>query len=425
MRYTLIFVLFVFVSIMPAIAQTGGSGRLQELSPELSILELSPSIDHIYMLNAEGKPITSLTFRITLANSFSNSFVVVGNNKINLELDEHALIPASNQSLPVVFDTPIEKLEVHLPSVDSTFKVFLINTGTLANSARTAGELKPIVKSTPGCESPVTIDQSEWRQGLQPPNYSRSYTETEHLIVHHSATSNTLTDYYNVVRNIYVYHTQVNGWSDIGYNYLVAPDGTIFNGRDPADGEQDLVLGAHFCGKNSTTMGVCMIGDYRSIEPTEEAVQSLEALLAWKVEKDGLDVFGNSSHPLNQELPTIAGHRQGCATMCPGDKVFEKLATIRQDISDQLDACKDVLIVSNVTIYPNPTEGDLLIELPKEKELEAVDFITLNGQKHSVGVINEGLDGYRAVTSFLQPGVYIVMFKLKNELPEFKKVILQ
>ena len=66
-------------------------------------------------------------------------------------------------------------------------------------------------------------------------------------MVHHSAGSNTNSNYTQVVRDIYLYHTQVNGcWSDIGYNYLVAQDGSIYNGRDPGALEQDDVLGRSF-----------------------------------------------------------------------------------------------------------------------------------------------------------------------------------
>ncbi|WP_339789259.1 N-acetylmuramoyl-L-alanine amidase [uncultured Imperialibacter sp.] len=425
MRFCVLSVVFLVAGSLSAQSPAGNNSRVLEVSPELSVQTLTPNDQWEYELSSGEKYFTSLVVKISGTDTFENSSLVADGSIYPLELDEHADLDRELQSLPVIFDFPRQSTRLLLPNVSESFSVYYINAGQLASSARTAGELKPLITTPGSCEEPESVDQSEWRKGLSAPSYSRSYTETEHLIVHHSATSNSLTDYYNVVRNIYIYHTQVNGWSDIGYNYLVAPDGTIFKGRDPGDGEQDLVLGAHFCGKNSTTMGVCMMGDYSSTEPKEEAISALEALLTWKASKDMLDVLGSSPHPLNGDLNTIAGHRQGCATQCPGDKVFERLETIRQDVFANLQACSDPLVVSTVTFYPNPSEGDVLIELPEETELEAVDLVTMSGQKQSIGLINEGLNGYRAVTSFLQPGVYVMMFKLKNELPQYKKIILR
>ena len=82
------------------------------------------------------------------------------------------------------------------------------------------------------CGFPIGIDQDIWRAGLPAPSVNPTFNTVSHCIVHHSAGSNTASDYTEVVRNIYVFHTDVNGWDDIGYNYLIAPDGTLYCGRD-------------------------------------------------------------------------------------------------------------------------------------------------------------------------------------------------
>src|SRR5690606_5894496 len=112
------------------------------------------------------------------------------------------------------------------------------------------------------CSEPQMIDPSHWRAGLPQPKGSPVFTSVNHIIIHHSAGSNLVTDFTNEVRNIYLYHTNVNGWDDIGYNFLIAPNGTIYQGRDGRGiVEKDYVMGAHMCGRNSGTMGICLLGD--------------------------------------------------------------------------------------------------------------------------------------------------------------------
>jgi hypothetical protein len=182
------------------------------------------------------------------------------------------------------------------------------------------------------------IPQSVWRAGLAAPKPNPVSTSTRHAIVHHSAGSTFDTNYTAVVRSYYLLHTEVNGWDDIGYNYLIARDGSIYAGRDPqgaAGVTQDNVRGAHFCGKNENTMGVCVIGDFSSQPASAEARSALCNLLSWKFEKDGLNPLGSQAHPgpTDASLPRLAGHRDGCTTACPGNQLYSELFNIRQCVS--------------------------------------------------------------------------------------------
>lgn len=197
--------------------------------------------------------------------------------------------------------------------------------------------------SQKSCDKPSAISQDIWRAGLPESTHGRISQNVEHLIVHHSAGSTSSGDYTKIVRDIYLYHTEVNGWDDIGYNYVVAPNGDIYMGRDGEGYPEDEVRGAHFCGKNAGTMGICMLGDFTDSTPTVDAVASLKNLLAWKVEKELLNPMGTKLHPANStaaiELPTIAGHRDGCATQCPGNSFYPLLSTVRDEVVDQLEDC--------------------------------------------------------------------------------------
>lgn len=193
------------------------------------------------------------------------------------------------------------------------------------------------------CGEPILINPNSWRNGLQAPKPNPSATYTQHAIVHHSAGGNGNADYTSLVRNYYVQHTQVNGWDDIGYNYLIAANGDIYIGRD----KQTLavshyqVQGAHFCGKNAGTAGICMIGDYSDIRPSDTSVASLQKLVSYILFKEEIDATGSSIHPANgsTSLNHISGHQQGCATACPGDSMFILLSALRDSVEAQRQRC--------------------------------------------------------------------------------------
>ncbi|MFJ9865570.1 peptidoglycan-binding protein [Streptomyces sp. NPDC101165] len=72
------------------------------------------------------------------------------------------------------------------------------------------------------------------------------------------------------VRQIQNYHMDSNGWSDIGYNFLVDTEGRIFEGRGW------YVQGAHAYGHNTSHIGVCFIGE--SGDATDHALSAIRAL---------------------------------------------------------------------------------------------------------------------------------------------------
>lgn len=80
---------------------------------------------------------------------------------------------------------------------------------------------------------------------------SRNPRKIKELIVHCSATPEG-EDY--TVEQIRQWHIEGNGWSDIGYHYIIYRDGSIHLGR------AESVSGAHTTGHNSHSIGICYIG---------------------------------------------------------------------------------------------------------------------------------------------------------------------
>ena len=71
------------------------------------------------------------------------------------------------------------------------------------------------------------------------------------IIVHCSATRPSL---HIGVEEIRKWHVKDNGWSDIGYHFVIPRSGALENGR-PIE-----KAGAHARGHNATSIGICLVG---------------------------------------------------------------------------------------------------------------------------------------------------------------------
>lgn len=186
--------------------------------------------------------------------------------------------------------------------------------------------------STTNYDLPAYVPRTTWGSSLRLSNTAnRSPTNVTHLIIHHSAGNYTpSTDFAAVVRSYWSYHTGPSlGWADIGYNWLVDRNGVIYQGRAfNFDGNRD-VIGAHFSGQNGRTMGICLIGNFNSTQPTAAAVNQLRTMLAWKANEKGIDVRARQMHT-TLNIFTISGHRDGRnPTDCPGHQFYTRLPEMR------------------------------------------------------------------------------------------------
>ncbi|HEY0590348.1 MAG TPA: N-acetylmuramoyl-L-alanine amidase, partial [Thermoanaerobaculia bacterium] len=168
-------------------------------------------------------------------------------------------------------------------------------------------------------------------------NGTPAYTNVTHVIVHHTAGSNALTDWAAEVRNIWYYHTNPpNNWDDIGYHWLIDPNGVIYEGRAGGDG----VIGAHFSCRNSYTAGIALLGTFTSVKPTDAALASLTRLAGEVTARWGIDPGAFVYHtPSKLNLQTISGHRDGnvgdtcTVTECPGDMLYSYLPVLRSSLA--------------------------------------------------------------------------------------------
>ncbi|HEY5883559.1 MAG TPA: peptidoglycan recognition family protein [Pyrinomonadaceae bacterium] len=239
--------------------------------------------------------------------------------------DPERTTPAISSLQLTFFCSGIEKKTAHQIKLD---------TERLATQTEDAVVLKPSVVPREGWGCP---------DGQFAPRVEAQFVHkapVTHLIVHHTDSDNGSTDWHEVIRGIWNRHTfprsitnpRGEGWGDIGYNYLIDPNGVIYEGRAGGDN----IVGFHFCGTNTGTMGVALLGTFTSDLPTAPALISLKNLLAWKASQSQINPLGVSYHASsNLPLANIAGHRDGiCSTECPGGRMYDALSSIRNGVSN-------------------------------------------------------------------------------------------
>jgi hypothetical protein len=177
------------------------------------------------------------------------------------------------------------------------------------------------------------------------------------IVVHHTVTAN---DYRadqvgDLLRSILYSHTQVNGWCDVGYNFVVDHFGRIWETRTGSI--ESAVIGGHARGFNTGTVGVAVLGQHHqggrpAAMPVPAAASDAVAELArWKLGGAAVDPMGttwlrNRSSGGRQRLaaetwhlvPTVLGHRDLGLTSCPGSHGVDVVASLPARLAGELTA---------------------------------------------------------------------------------------
>lgn len=360
------------------------------------------------------QPFNALTLISTSTNPISGLLITEKKDTFSVYQDPH--INEQNQSQLLFFNKPIRRFKFLSDESEIKISCYFQSDTLHIDIPKSRFE-------EDSCSLPYIVPQSVWRQGLPDPVPGRTRTLTQHCIIHHSASSNADTNTIALVRAFYLQHTQVNHWDDIGYNYLIGHDGTLVAGRDPLGSgiAQDEVLGAHFCGKNSNTMGICVIGNFQEEPPTIEAIHTLERLLIWKTHKDVLSPLDSITHQ-GILLPVIAGHRNGCSTECPGDSLFSLIPQIRQDVANRILSCPQLdindLSENSVIVWPNPASEWVFIS--GISGISSAHLVNLSGKTFTCKVTEDKISFPKDVPG----GSYTLIIYSKKNVPP-KTVLIQ
>ncbi|MGP3982069.1 FG-GAP-like repeat-containing protein [Streptomyces sp. KR80] len=247
---------------------------------------------------------------------------------------------------PTVSESPVPtSSESVLPTGSPTPSASESAGGSPSPSDSTSPSPTPTVPTAPPSTvtKPSIVSRAKWGADESkvddPPTY---LDKIDAAFVHHTTDANgyTCAETPAILRAIFTYHVQSNGWNDIGYNFLVDKCGTVYEGR--AGGVDLPVMGAHTYGFNGYSTGISVIGNYATDgKATAPVLNAISRIAAYKLGQYGVDPTGKvtltaagdtGKYKKGEQatLSTISGHRDGYATECPGANLYSKLPEIRR-----------------------------------------------------------------------------------------------
>ncbi|MBN2441056.1 MAG: N-acetylmuramoyl-L-alanine amidase [Spirochaetales bacterium] len=157
------------------------------------------------------------------------------------------------------------------------------------------------------------VPRDTWGERL--PAYERMDPDDEYdtVVIHHSGDGGEKDPV-----NIETKHMGESHWDDVGYHFLIKPDGTVYEGR------KLYFKGSHVGNANTKKIGILVMGDFNphgldlfNDTPTTAQINKVVSLV----------------NKLKIIFPTIiklGGHRDFTATVCPGDDLYTHLPAIRR-----------------------------------------------------------------------------------------------
>jgi hypothetical protein len=215
-------------------------------------------------------------------------------------------------------------------------------------------EVAELPAGSAGAAAPCR-SRADWGADESSMTWTPAFQPVQVVTVHHTATANADPDPAATVRAIYRFHAVDRGWGDIGYQYLVDQQGTVYEGRSSGaasrscvtdtgdgsdfghteDGTDRGVVGAHVDGWNSGNLGVSLLGTYTDVAPPAAQRATLDEIVDRLTDRHGIDpldtayLFTNPASGAQRTVPTVSGHRDWEATECPGGVLYEALPDVR------------------------------------------------------------------------------------------------
>jgi hypothetical protein len=294
------------------------------------------------------------------------------------------------------------------------------DTGSNGSEGRRTNICAPIERAFPNEFRQLShvVDTYMGEDIIWPIRYSEKIRK---IVVHHTASAPrdinedgriNAQDYAMQVRGIYNFHTVTRGWGDIGYNFIIDPQGNIYEGR-AGRAKRKMPVSAHVLCQNTGTIGIALLGNFNSQRATIVQRRALSKLIADLSREYSIDPFGRSVFR-GEMMPNVVGHKeigdvtrrligQG-ATSCPGTNVSSSMSQIIADVKNYMIKDYDIVFenlseVVSITPGDFDVEWELLFRNMGSKNLKDAVVKLSNGLSAPVGDLKAGELG-RAVFTF-------------------------
>lgn len=154
------------------------------------------------------------------------------------------------------------------------------------------------------------------------------------------------------------------------YSFVVHPDGTILEGCGTR-------VGAHTAGRNSTSFGICLIGNYQDRAVTVHQLDAVRWLVAHLI----------GTGKLKPGIYPTGGHRDVKATACPGDKAYRLLDVMRVPWTEHETPTPKEPAMADDPSLPN-IEGPLTLHILSDQAGNCTGYAvfgTMTGEIHGHG----------------------------------------
>jgi hypothetical protein len=159
------------------------------------------------------------------------------------------------------------------------------------------------------------IPRNKWTTGTTNISLADPMRNINRITIHHDAISpvpsGRYTDSVRRLTAIRRGHLS-NHWADIGYHYAVDPAGRAWQARPL------IYQGAHVKDNNPGNIGIVMFGNYEKSQPTPQALETLNKLIAHEMRR------------FNIPMHRVYTHQELRQTACPGRHLQAQMVQIRK-----------------------------------------------------------------------------------------------
>lgn len=163
---------------------------------------------------------------------------------------------------------------------------------------------QPRIPLDPG-PLPGVMSRGQWtRSGVARMGDINPMNGVRRITIHHDGmppvTMRAVGDVGARIEQIRQSHVAGRGWADIGYHYVIDPQGRVWEGR------AIRYQGAHVKDQNENNLGILVLGNFDRQQPTSAQIQALDRFVVAQMQRYRIN------------LRDVRTHQERAPTECPG-----------------------------------------------------------------------------------------------------------